>query len=209
MGLWDNKNMVLHLYTKQDFSDPRLVELTKSNTEFTVHEYIEHVNSISNIWNKYAENLIRFFHTYRDGMLRPDRYNTAEPIREIYEEEKIPVYIKKLSFPASVFYVKKLKGLKYIGAVENEQFGVSWVEDKARGIPKHRFFPICYPIYLGRVLLHFDKRSPMVRRQPLTFWFEIFESIKSIMEADKGYIKDDESGEILYQFGGLQEKDIW
>lgn len=201
--------MILHLYTKQDFSDPRLVELTKSNTEFSTHEYMERVNSIPNIWNKYAENLIRFFHTYQDGILQPDRYNTAEPIREIYEEEKIPIYVKKLSFPAGTFYIKKLKGLKYIGTVENEQVRVSWVEDKARGIPKHRFFPICYPIYLGQVQLLFDKQSAMVRRQPLTFWLEIFEAITTIIKADKGYIKDDESGEILHRFGALQEKDIW
>lgn len=209
MGIWDDKNIILQLYTKRDFSDPRLVEIIGQNREYTTKEFDEMVNRIPNRWNNYAERIIRFFDTYQDGILRPDRYDWAEPIRKIYHEEEIPSYVEHLSFPAAGFYMKKFKGLTYTGSIENEQVSASWVEDKAHGIPKHRCIPRLYPIDKARVRLLFDTRRVAVRRQPLSFWLELFKQIKEIIEAYKGYIKNDETGEVLYQFGPLQKGDIW
>ena len=209
MGDWEKKNLVLQLYTKRDFSDPRLVEIIGQNREYTTKEFDEMVNRIPNRWNNYAERIIRFFDTYQDGILRPDRYDWADPIRKIYHEEEIPSYVEHLSFPAAGFYIKKFKGLTYNGSIENEQVSASWEEDKAHGIPKHRCIPRLYPIVKARILLLFDTRRVAVRRQPLSFWLELFEQIKEIIEAYKGYIKNDETGEVLYQFGPLQKGDIW
>lgn len=203
MGIWDNNNLILHLYSKKDLSDPKRVERIMTKENFTQKEYRKYTDTLPYFENKFAERILCFFSEYKDGILRPDRCDHAEPIRLVFDENNIRNYADWLTYPGAGFSFKKFKGLKYIAELENEQFPAAWF-GKDRVIPR----PETIFDYILELKMFFDKRSVQVRNKPLDFWLEMIRDISETIGADKGYFRDGAENVMLYRFGNLVEKDI-
>lgn len=205
MGIWDNNNYVLHLYSKKDFSDPRHVERILTKENFSEKEYDKFLDSLSYFENTFAERAIRFFSEYKEGLLTPDRCDLAEPIRQVFDVNNIRTYADWLTYSGTGFSFKKLKGLKYMAELENKQFLAAWF-GKDRVIPHPEVLRTRK--HFIQLKMFFDKRSLQVRRQPIEFWLEMIHDISDVIGADKGYFRDQSENVMLYRFGDLTEKDI-
>ena len=188
MGNFDRKNIIVHLRFKDCMLDDRIKEYIK-NWDFTMKESDDFMASLdSPTSNPVSEKIMRFILEYNGGYLRPDRYNTYEPIRLIFDESKITQCISWMSFPAGGVYFKKLR--KFDMEISNETFSLSWLSDN----------PIVHrptaeqPEYLGKITFWFAKQ----RKIDMDFLKKLLIDFCEYMHTDFGYIVDQENKEILF-----------
>lgn len=119
------KNLELIIYTKEDFTDGSILEYLSTNNEGTVKEYSEFLLSRT-LYNRLAENIIRFISTYDSGFFKPEKCNAYEPVNKKFNEKELSGPISWLSQPGGAFYFKKDKIINIEGCIENRRFAPVW-----------------------------------------------------------------------------------
>ena len=90
MGHYNLNNYIIKVRLKDNVSDGRFDAL--KSVKPTVNEYKAFVNRLVSdhpVYSKKAEELIRFFIEYGNGIIKPERYNCFEPINKVFDEENL------------------------------------------------------------------------------------------------------------------------
>lgn len=110
MGNWDRKNWMIELKLRENLTDPRILDFIGVGNHFTLKEWNDFEKTLpKHLSNAKAEQIVRFFVEYRNGLLMPDRFSYAEPIRELFSVERIPDAVDKLCWQAGSLCFKKLR----------------------------------------------------------------------------------------------------
>lgn len=192
MGHFDRKNYIITVFLKESCSDRRILEwqLEKDYT-YTAKEVDKFFASLGQLYNPLAEKIVRFFIEYKDGCLRPDRWNTFEPIKHKYIASDFYNYVSYVSSPSQHLYFRKLR--KYDCHIQNCDYGFWWFDNKP-----------CRPTlsfeHLVEMRIYFSKQT----NPSMTFMQEITDDMAKYFNTDYARIIDQE---IASELPPLYEKD--
>jgi hypothetical protein len=177
-----NKQVVeMTLYSRIDLSSEKSLELRKK-PETIIKMRPEEYRQIK-FWSCNAEKIVRFFSEYKNGSFQPDKCNTDEPIRELFNPYDLTEPIRWLSQVGSQLMLKRLRPLKYLVQIENKRRGVYWITDKGkteiiRGRPD--------PLFL--TYISFWINGSILRMKPIEFIRRFLIDICAISDSDFGYV---------------------
>ncbi|WP_455498228.1 hypothetical protein [Coprobacter sp.] len=186
MGNFDYKNICVQIKVRENLTDPRLVEFTK-NWNFTRTDFFTFLNPI---WgktdNKHAKKIVEFFVKYKNGIILPDKCDTAEPIRETFDKNNISSPVAWLSFPGGELCLRKK--YKFDVDIENEYWSIIWSDGK---IVK----PVrTLPEYMGIITFWFSKQ----RKIDMDFLKQLLKDFCEYLNTDYGVIFDQETHEVIF-----------
>lgn len=190
MGNFDYKNICVQIEVRENLTDARFVEFVK-DWNFTKSEYRLFNKSIrksktDTVRNDMSQRIVQFFIDYQNGVLLPDRCDAYEPIREVFDKEKLPTYVSWVSFPAGCLMLKKKR--KFDVEISNRYWGITWF-DGGLIVPKR-----VLPEYLGRITFWFSKQ----RKIDMDFLKQLLRDFCDYLHTDVGYIFDQENMTILF-----------
>lgn len=87
MGDFDYKNVCIQIKIKENLTDKRFLKFVQ-DWNFTMDEYMHFYESVKeDIFNSISEKIVRFFISYKEGILKPDRCGTYEPLKHLFKNE--------------------------------------------------------------------------------------------------------------------------
>ena len=190
MGHFDRKNWIVQVETKDNLSDNEILAyLQGKDQQLTLKEFWNYRKKHlkSTFYNSKAESIVRFFTCYDEGKMMPDRYNSFEPINKQFSLDKIPDIINSLCWPGGSIYLKKLR--QYEVSIENNEFAIVFEDGKY--LP-----PIATPPeYMTTIRMCFDKKR---NKDPMVF-IKLLHDLCGYLGTNRGFIKDQEDGNIIYK----------
>ena len=171
----------LKIFTRSDFTDPRLLELMKKRP--TSKEYSQTIQGMGKISSNNSKSILEFFANYDNGFFLPEKCDAYEPIREKFDPNNLEPPLRWLSQPGSAVYLKKIKSFKFEGVIENERIAPIWEDG-------NNFLSISPidPYYLGYVWLHLDEK--LLKLKSKDYLFEFFSKLYKIMSGEYGFIQN-------------------
>jgi hypothetical protein len=105
-----------------------------------------------------AREQIQALSDFGDGIFRPEKCDTAEPVREIFNSADIAEPVRWLSQAGAWFQFKKTKHVRIEGWIRNEHFAPMWTRESKGGplIPVTPKFP--EPKFLTSWTVWFDAK---------------------------------------------------
>lgn len=137
------------------------------------------------VYSYKAEELIRFFIKYRNGIIKPDRYNGWEPVNKVFDENDLEKPVSMLAYPGGGVYLKKLRGA--LVEIENETFSFVWVNGE------YLESKVPLPEYLTTIRVYLTK----TKKTDLGFIIQLMKDIKEAFGADNGNIHNLATGEVI------------
>lgn len=188
MGKWNYKNICVQIKVKENLTDQRAVDFMQS-WDFTSKESkLFFATIVPTLHNEHAQRIVEFFVNYKDGILTPDKYDYAEPIRKIFDPTDISDPVGNLSWPAGELEFKKK--YKFDAHIQNKYHSLVFKDDV---IMKPMFE---LDEYLGIITFLFSKE----RKIDMTFLKELVNDMCAYLNTDYGVIFDQETKEVLYTF---------
>ena len=188
MGNFDYKNVCIQIKIKDNLTDARFLRFVQ-DWDFTMDEHRHFYESVKgNIFNSISERIVHFFISYKEGILKPDRCGTYEPLKHLFKSEDLFKYQSWLSFPAGCLILKKNKF--YSVEIKNRYWGLSWSGNN----PKVTIPQRVLPEYLGKMTFWFPKQ----RSLDICFLETLVVDFCSYLDTDYGIIFDQENYKILF-----------
>lgn len=206
MGQMDQKNFHLKVLIKENFIDPRIVNFVKE-WNFTKKEGNAFLDSIRDtLYTPTAEKIIRFFVSYKDGMLIPDKYGAYEPLKKRFNPDDISEVIRWVSFGGGGIFLKK-KG-KYNAEIESDSYYTFIYDEKGNVMPPKILPKLSLGEYFGMVRFAFTKQS----KPDMEFLRQLLQDFAKYINSDAACICDQETSEVLYDLyhpenNGMDSKD--
>jgi len=183
----EKREILLEAFTKEDFTDIRIMSFREQRNDYTFNEYREFLNSIT-IENELSKRIINFLVYFQKGCLCPTKCDAYEPLKESFNPNDITKPVKWLSQPGSAFNFKRdLSHFKCDGVIENHRFASIWQDKKATMLLK----PIVSePKLLGKIQIRFDKRDLFKYKKENQFVEEILHEIDKIIKISEYKIEE-------------------
>lgn len=208
--------LCLCVQVKPNLTDPRFVEFMQ-NWDF---DRAKLNTFLHDLWekshNEYAEKIIRFFCTYKDGFICPDKYGYYATMGKEFDADHIEIPVAWLSYPGVRLHLSKkrmyhgsiisdywytitngcdIKNPKkvtpqYIGILTNEL-----VKSRAQIFGQ-------FPDYMGNILIWTMKRSKLDMERCK----ELLVDLCTYMDTDSGAIIDEETDQIIFNVEEILEK---
>ena len=180
----NNKEYLLQAFTKEDFTDPRIIAFKQQHNDFSSKEYQEFLKTIT-IENEHSKRIISFLAHYQKGCLCPQICNAYEPLKVLFNPDDISAPIDWLSQPGSAFYFKRKKThFKCDGVIENYRYAPAW-ERINRNTQKLIQPVLPEPELLGEIKIWFDKRDLLKYNKGIPFFEEILHEIDQIVKISR------------------------
>jgi hypothetical protein len=179
-------DITFHAFTKEDFTDNRIVSFFEMNNDFSFEEYSNLINSID-VNNERSREIIKLLVDFHSGILCPEKCNASEPINRIFNPLSIQEPVKWLSQPGSAFFfIKKHGAIQFEGFFENHRFAPIWIDKKATALLKPTV-PI--PTLLGEIKMAFNKEK-LEKSLGLSFFSELIEEVNKKIRIEKYIVCD-------------------
>ena len=199
------KELALKIRVKENLTDPRYVEFMKywNYTEKEFDRLYKAIAETGGAYNEFSHRAVRFLVDYKDGVLLPERYNSYEPLKYLFDKNDILKPVSMLSFPAGYLLLRK-KG-RYSALIDNLYYCVSW-----EGESKKKYkaaIPKCpLPSYMGIFSIYFLKR----KLNDIDFCKQVLVDYCAHLGTDQGFIYDSETDDVLYDIldPNVAEKNI-
>ena len=184
MGQYDNNNFIIEVKLRDNVSDTRWEPLFKMRPSVSFFKNYYKKNIVIS-YSAGAERIIRFLIDYKGGILKPDKFNSFEPINKRFDENDISHSIGMLASPGGCLYLKKT-GIAEI-EIENKTFSLLWVD----GVYSEPIAPL--PDYLTIITIFFPKK----KNTDIGFIIQLMKDIKSFFKADNGKVFYQATKEII------------
>ena len=192
MGHFDRKNYIISVKLRESCSDSRIIDWqSERDYTYTIEDVKTFESSIIPHYNPMAEQIMRFFIEYGDGIITPDKWNTFEPIKHNFTISELNNYVGVLSYPGGNLFLKKNK--KYTCHITNWDYGFWWFDGKPCR-PKVSFE------YLIEIKILFSKQS----KPKMEFMQQLANDMAEYFGTDYAKIIDQE---IAAELPPLYEKD--
>lgn len=188
MGQFNYDNIVVDIFLRDNISDRRFDCIESLRPSMQEYEAIEkNLCAQHPVSSMKAEELIRFFISYENGWIKPDKWNYFEPVNKDFDETNITDPIRALAFPGGELYLKKKKICDIV--IKNHTFPFIW-EDSL-------FLPATAPLpeYLTTISIYF----PIGKNVNLHSIINLMHSLKNAFSSDSGKIYYQKTGEIIAQ----------
>ena len=185
MGQYDFNNYIIKVKLRDNVSDERFNAIRTIKP--TINEYKKFLKKLVSdhpVYSEKAEELIKFFIEYGNGIIKPERYNCFEPINKVLNVENLEKPISMLAFPGGSVYLKKTKVVEIY--INNETHSFVWADNKYI-TPKRDL-----PEYLTVITVFFPKKG-----KNLEFIVQLMQEIKDTFGADNGKVLNQATGEVL------------
>lgn len=183
---YDGNCFVLEVKLRDNVSDARYDTLRQLKPTIQMFKKFEKkLISDHPVYSGKAEDIIRFFINYKSGIIKPDRYNSFEPINKVFDENNLIIPISMLASPGGGVYLKKTKMAEVY--IENKTYSFVWI-DKDYLPPKRDL-----PEYLTIITVFFQKR----KNTDLKFIVQLMHDIKETFGADNGKVYYLATGEVI------------
>ena len=186
MGQWDYNNYIVEVKLRDNISDQRFESIRKIKPtlkQFRV--FNKELESQAPVYNKRAEEIIRFFLQYRIVSLRPDKWNFYEPVNRLIDYSNISKLVSCLANPGGCVYLKQTRGCEI--EIENHTHSLIW-EDGLYLEPKR-----VLPEYLTTIKVLFAKK----KNTDIDSIVQLMRDIKSEFGADNGKVYYQATGEVI------------
>ena len=99
----------LYIRIKENLTDSRYVGFMKywNYTEKEFDRLYKAIAEAGGAYNEFSYKAVRFFVDYKDGVLLPNRYNSHEPLKYLFDKNDISKPVSMLSFPAGYLLLRK------------------------------------------------------------------------------------------------------
>jgi hypothetical protein len=172
--------IIVQLLTRTDFSDNALLDFKEEKgTTLTTNEYSTYLRS-NKIESNNSRKLVNFFIEYDNGALMPEKCDAYEPIRDNFDKDDIAGPLKWLSQPGSALFLKRTKGIKYQGRIENHRFAPLWQDGKILP-PK-----VAEPPFLGEINLYLE--IGLLRKKKSDYLFDLLLQMARVINASYGFV---------------------
>ena len=186
MGQYDRNNYIIEVKLKDNVSDRRFDAIKCMKPSIKEFKLLQSkLLSDYPTYSKKAEELIKFFVEYRNGSIKPDRFNGWEPVNKLFDENHLEKPISMLAFPGGEVYLKKLRCVDVI--IRNETFAFVWIDGEYME-PK-----VSLPEYLTTITVFFPKK----KNTDLDFIIQLMKDIKEAFGADNGKVYYQATGEVI------------
>lgn len=194
MGQFDYKNICLQIEVKNNLTDLRFLDFLH-NWDFTMDEYMHFYESVKGtIFNENSNRIIEFFLNYKNGILKPDRCGTYNPLKHRFNCGDTFKYQEWLSFPSGCLILKKNK--MFDVEIKNRYWGLSWSGNNSIVTKPKRILPE----NLGLITFWFPKQKKI----NIEFLKSLLVDFCEYLSTDNGMIFDQENKEVLYDVSNLQ-----
>ena len=186
MGQFDCNNYIIEVKLRDNVSDRRFDAI--SIMKPTIKEFNsiqEKLVSDHPVYSEKAEEIIKFFIEYKNGSIKPDRYNNFEPVNKLFDENHLEKPIGMLAYPGGGVCLKKTRMVEV--DIDNKTYSFVWV-DKEYLPPKRNL-----PEYLTIITVFFPKK----KNTDLNFIVQLMKDIKETFGADNGKVYYQATGEII------------
>lgn len=188
MGNFDYKNICLQIEIKDNLTDKKILDFMK-NWDFTIDEYMAFFKGIKDVrFNEISNKIISFFVDYKNGLLLPDRCGTYEPLKHVFDKNKIFEYQGWLSTSGGCLHLKKRQ--KYDVLINNRYWTPCWSEENPIVIKPIR----ALPKNLGIITFWFSKQKKI----NMDFLKSLLLDFCEYLSATSGIIFDQEDNTILF-----------
>lgn len=194
MGQWDYKNYNVAVWSTVDMTDPKVKDFVR-DWNITYEQYADFfMNTVR--YHPYAEKIIRFFIEYKDGALLPDKWDGAEPIREIFDKDDYSRIVSLLAYPGMRIFFKKKR--KHDIEIWNYAYKWSpsfiWKNKKTGWVLQVPHPKPCK--YLTRVEFSFPEHL----KPDMGFLKELMEDLCKYLETDYGIVYFQETKEVICSY---------
>ena len=108
MGNYDSKNFIIKIGIRECCADQRYLDfMNKTNYNYTIEEVGAFIKNNYPQYHPLAEKIVRFFIDYDNGIMLPDKYSEAEPIRLDFNKDDIVEPVANLSYLRGFLFLKK------------------------------------------------------------------------------------------------------
>ena len=166
--------------------------MIETDYNYTIKEVDEFIKNNYPQYHPLAEKIVRFFVNYGDGIMLPDRYNMAEPVKLQFNKDDIVDPVSFLSFAGGHLFLKKKR--RYSAEIINESHTFFWFGGKS--VKPKRILPE----YMTKIRIFFSKQSKI----KLEFMQKLTNDIADFFGTDNAKIIDQE---IASDLPPLYEKD--
>lgn len=181
MGHYDRKNYIIEIGIRECCADQRYIDfMIETDYIYSLKEVDEFIKNNTPQHHPLAEKIIRFFINYDDGIIQPDRYDTAEPVKLQFNKDDIVDPVSKLSFAGGHLFLKKKR--RYSAEIINESHAFFWFDGKS--VKPKRILPE----YMTKIRIFFSKQSKV----KMEFMQKLTNDIAEYFGTDNAKIIDQE-----------------
>ena len=184
MGQYDTNNYIVKVELKDNMTDERWNSFFKIKPSLKDYNVIIKNNPIISS-NPLAERIVRFFINYKDGALKPDRYDSSEPEKNIFDEANIAGPVSCLASPGGALFLKKKRKMSI--EISNNAFSLIWVDGEFME-PQ-----VAPPEYLTTIWVYF----PKTKLTDLDFITQLMMDLKKEFNAEKGIVYYQATKEVI------------
>lgn len=152
MGHYDRKNYIIEIGIRECCADQRYIDyMIRTDYNYSLEEVGEFIKNNQPQHHPLAEKIVRFFINYDNGIMQPDRYNMAEPVKLQFNKDDIVDPVSFLSFAGGTLFLKKNR--RYSAKIINESHTFFWFGGKS--VKPKRILPE----YMTKIRIFFSKQS--------------------------------------------------
>jgi hypothetical protein len=142
--------------------------------------------SLYEVTRESAREQIQALSNFGGGTFRPEKCDTAEPVREIFNPDDIEEPVRWLSQAGAWFQFKKIKPVRIEGWIRNEHFAPMWTRERKGGplIPVPPKFP--EPKFLTTWTIWFDAK--VAKNPGADALSDFFVQMAQVARAEYGYL---------------------
>jgi hypothetical protein len=170
--------IILKVDSKFSLSDNNLLKMRDERLQLSRYKELKQ----SLVYNVNSDALVKLFIDFENGILMPDRCNTAEPIKDKFISYEYKTQVGWLSHPGGALYLKKSKSIKYECYIENMHLRMIWNSDGSMTTPV-----ASDPEYLCEIKMFINKSSLNAGNKGVVIRF--YNELVSILKSDKHSIE--------------------
>ena len=197
MGNFDRKNYIVEIWSTVDMTDPKVKDFSK-NWAFTRNEQNEFFFGGNIFYHPFAERIIRFMIDYKGGVLIPDKWDGAEPLKQSFEPNNITEIVSALAKGGLELFFRKKR--QFWVRVSNcaHMWRASFICE-GRNKPWILQKPHPAPIkYYTKIQFAFSEQM----HPDFDFLKQLMEDFCEYLETDYGLVYYEENHEIIHSYKG-------
>ena len=193
MGNFDRKNYVVDVRSVVDITDSIIKEFVK-NWDYSREDAHRFYSDDAMFYHPFAEKIIQFIVEYKGGILIPDKWDTAEPLKKTFNRDEINSVVSELAKPGSCVLLRKnrkmwitLRNFSYqwSGSFICEGRNKPWILQKPTPLPRK---------YYSCVRFVFSEQT----HPDLEFLRQLMEDLRSYLDTDYAFVWYEQNNEVLF-----------
>lgn len=199
MGFRNQNNYIVEIRSHTDMSAHSIVEYVQ-NGHFSQKDYIIFLEKNKPFYHPLAEQLLNFILNYKSGLLYPDKWDCAEPLKELFNNDSHTDVIDCMVHPSYITILKKNRKYEVVIHNKSSRWCPVWfISGKGNSMKEELIKPVDSSLkYLTEIMFIF----PSEFKQDLNFLQQLMEDFCKYLNTDYGVVYHQETRDVIFSYMG-------